>query len=436
MVSSKKTPKPKKRRELYNAPDYCPLRPIIRNQRSYARRRKQDVLLFLVHHRIPITRTDGYKIRRLDGLPEVEEKGYRRPTAAEAAQYFNITRKTTVQAWWTKREKISGDINVTKSYPLKWPALENELVKHFEVARKKNKIVTVHWFRRIYQQIWKRLYPSIPDLFVFSNGWFWRFLRRQGIVRRSITKVATKPPEEIVKVRNAFIQYIRKRSRREDAYQTTVLRSSPPYDPRLPGTWGKPADNWKTDSLRRFPLNLIINLDETPLPFDFLSGYSYDFKGARTIAGRSDRSGWDKRQATIILCIMADGSTPFKPVIFFHGKGTVAKKEKYDDRVDVYFNETAYNNEELFHTWLRDTYQPYVAQHADGNEESLIVMDAASFHKTETILDFIRNYEPPMTTVLIPPGLTSMVQPLDIAVNVKGHAGRGTRWFRVTNSLY
>jgi hypothetical protein len=79
-------------------------------------------------------------------------------------------------------------------------------------------------------------------------------------------------------------------------------------------------------------------LDETPLPFEFLNGYSYDFKGATTMTGRSERSGWDKRQATIILKIMADGSTPFKPVIFFHGKGTLAKREHYDERVEVHFN--------------------------------------------------------------------------------------------------
>jgi hypothetical protein len=110
-----------------------------------------------------------------------------------------------------------------------------------------------------------------------------------------------------MKVTNAFIQYIRKRSRREDAYQTTILRFSPPFD----------SYNWKTDSFQRFPLNLIINLDETPLPFEFLSGYSYDFKGARTRADKFERSGWDKRQPTIILYIMADGSTPFKPVLIF-----------------------------------------------------------------------------------------------------------------------
>jgi hypothetical protein len=171
------------------------------------------------------------------------------------------------------------------------------------------------------------------------------------------------------------------------------------------------------NSLRRFPLDLIINLDETPLPFEFLSGYSYDFKGARIIAGKSDRNGWNKRQAIIIFYIMADGSTPFKPVIIFYGKGTVATCENYDERVEVHFNETAYNNEELFHVWLRDIYQFYVIQQARNNEESLIVMDAALFHKTENILDFIRNSEPPMITAFIPFGLTSLVQLLDTAVN-------------------
>jgi hypothetical protein len=84
----------------------------------------------LVHHRISITRTD-HKPRKLATLPDVEE-GYRRPTAAEAAQYFNIASERTVRTWWENRKKIFGDVNITKSYPLKWPALEDELVKHFE----------------------------------------------------------------------------------------------------------------------------------------------------------------------------------------------------------------------------------------------------------------------------------------------------------------
>jgi hypothetical protein len=75
---------------------------------------------------------------------------------------------------------------------------------------------------------------------------------------------------------------------------------------------------------------------------------------------------------------MANGSTSFKLVLIFYGKGTVAKRESYNDRVDVYFNETAYNTEKLFHRWLQDIYQPWVAQTANAGEESLIVMDVTA----------------------------------------------------------
>jgi hypothetical protein len=88
---------------------------------------------------------------------------------------------------------------------------------------------------------------------------------------------------------------------------------------------------------------------------------------------------------------MADGSIPFKPVVIFHGKRTIAKRENYDERVEVHFNETAYNNEELFHNWLRNTFEPYVVGIIEAGETKLIVMDSASFHKTSSFHSHIRN---------------------------------------------
>jgi hypothetical protein len=329
MATSKNTPKPRKHRELSPSHSYSLPRPVKRVERSYSRRRKQDVLLFLFHHRIPKTLNTSEFIHRssipaftnssriLSGLEDSVEDGFRRPTSKEAAVYFQIASEKTVRKWWESRDRIFGS-KIPRSVVPKWPALEEELIKRFTAARNENKIVTVHWFRRVSQQIWEQLYPHISEVFVFSHGCFWRCLHRHGIVRRRITKVATKTPQAVADVTNCFIQFVRRNSCRESVFASIALRSSPPDDSEF-------TSYWKQSSLCKFPSNLIINLDKIPLPFEFLSGYSYDFKGASTMAGKSERSGWDKRQATIILYIMADGSTPFKPVIIFHGKGTVAK---------------------------------------------------------------------------------------------------------------
>jgi hypothetical protein len=222
--------KSRKRRGLFDTLDYCIPGPVRRLERTYSRRRKQEVLLFLVHHRIPLLRNgiDGFDrpSRVLSGMPDVEEEGFRRPTTVEASDYFLIRNRSTIRDWWLQRDKIFGG-PIPKPYPSKWPVLEKGLMKHFKAARDNNKIVTVHWFRRVSQQIWQRLYPQISEVFVFSNGWFWRFLRRHGIVRRRITKVATKTPAEVVDVANCFIQYIRRNNRREDDPMAMLLRSSP-----------------------------------------------------------------------------------------------------------------------------------------------------------------------------------------------------------------
>jgi hypothetical protein len=76
-----------------------------------------------------------------------------------------------------------------------------------------------------------------------------------------------------------------------------MLRSSPPIaNPLADSPANEAADESiylftpKKTSLRRFPPKLIVNLDEIPLPFEFLSGCTYDWKGVTVVAGKSDRS--------------------------------------------------------------------------------------------------------------------------------------------------
>jgi hypothetical protein len=89
----------------------------------------------------------------------------------------------------------------------------------------------------------------------------------------------------------------------------------------------------------------------------------------------------------LILYIWADGIQRIKPKLIFHSTagptGRIYDKEShlYSPNVTVEFNRTAYNNEELFSQWLEKEYAPVI----DGGEEVLLVMDVASFHKTEAI---------------------------------------------------
>ena len=95
----------------------------------------------------------------------------------------------------------------------------------------------------------------------------------------------------------------------------------------------------------RFRMVMIINLDETPLPFHLGSDSSYNFKGEKTITTRVEKSGWDKRQATVLLIINADGSWLLNPLVIFKGEKDrdLLKKESdlYDPDVLMEFNEKA-----------------------------------------------------------------------------------------------
>ncbi|KAH8800641.1 hypothetical protein F5884DRAFT_862549 [Xylogone sp. PMI_703] len=101
-------------------------------------------------------------------------------------------------------------------------------------------------------------------------------------------------------------------------------------------------------------------MDETPVPFEHLDGYSYDITGSRTVSVHTDRSGWNKRQATLILYIFADEIQRIKPKIIFYGtavpSGQIYAKENhlYHPGVTVEFKLTAYNNEELFMQWIEE----------------------------------------------------------------------------------
>ena len=100
----------------------------------------------------------------------------------------------------------------------------------------------------------------------------------------------------------------------------------------------------KKQDVGKYLLANIANCDQTPLQFEFLSGTTYENKGNKTVWVQSQQSGLDKRQATVHLCIFADGIPRIKPAIIFPGKGQLRdrnKRSKYNKGVTVYFQKKA-----------------------------------------------------------------------------------------------
>jgi len=169
-------------------------------------------------------------------------------------------------------------------------------------------------------------------------------------------------------------------------------------------------DEWglgdKPAAIGRYGLSNIINMDQTPLPFEYLEGQTYNNNGERMIWVQGSQSGWDKRQGTVQLTVCADAAARIKPLAFFRGFGVgggiLKEKERYDSRVVVKCNAKAYANLENFLQWIEEQLVPVL-----DNQPIILALDLFAAHKTQEVLDtFLAN---DITVSLISGGCTSLV---------------------------
>lgn len=193
-----------------------------------------------------------------------------------------------------------------------FPAMEEQLHTEFRELRRKGLKVKAWWFRNRAKQILESS-PS-ANSFKFSEGWFNGFKRRYKISLRRPTNTAQTPPNEKEGAIMAFHKQIRKI--------------------QLSGE----GDGQQEE---KFGLHAIANVDQTPLPFSFTKGPTYETTNSDTVWVRGGQSGLDKRQCTAQLTIFADGEPRVKPFIIFRGKGkriSIKERLQYDKRVMVHFH--------------------------------------------------------------------------------------------------
>lgn len=390
-------------------------KPMKRTEIDWPRRRKLEVLTWL-----------STCVKRIGPEEQIRShwRGVNRvnrtrlPTFKEAAMFWgghkNILSEFTIRDWWNNRNSIL--IMNQKQYRLHsgpheyWPEMEEKLFELFLKARISGKPVYRSWFQRQSNLIIQDLCAENPEIqceahFKFNHHWLHRFCIRWGVSRRRITKQAQRRSSDYQSLTNKFLQFCRRQLVGPSVARLLTQDPGP----------GSLASLMSCSS--RIPPSNILNMDEVPLPYEFNEGYTYDISGNKTISVKTTKSGWDKRKATLILYIFADGKGYLQPKLIFHGTpddqgGQIFQTEGhlYDPDVSVEFNKEAYNNGRLMHKWVVNELLPTL-----GGMDSLLVMDHASFHKTEDVLHSLRQAH--VTPALIPAGCTSILQPLDVAIN-------------------
>jgi len=277
----------------------------------------------------------------------------------------------------------------------RWKELEKALVVAFAERRRAGHIFRRGWFERTAKRLFEEIYPDSFVKFRISQGWFNRFLSRNKITLRIVTNEAQETPAECFTIILNFLCFNRRNSQLRDGSEDILLGVL---------------------SVGRYLLSNIINMNQTPLPWEYLEGRTYEFKGNQTVWAKSRKSGWGKRQATIQLTIFADGIARVKPLMIFCGesksKSAARKREarRYDPRVVVRFNKKAYANTDIILFWLQDLLLPVL-----GTRPTLLVMDLFRSHRSDPVRVCLKDND--ISLSLVPGGCTGLLLPLDVSVN-------------------
>jgi len=269
-------------------------KPHIRIQQSYTREYKIKVLHWWTHEQILEGGSEG------EGF-DSNIRGVRLPFILDVSDRFLLP-ITTLHNWMKNEDKIvngrKGERTSRGSGKYcQWPDLEQILYTRYQKRRQERKPVRRCWLSRQAHQAFQEAYPDQnSEEFTFSTGWFTGFLPRHDISLRFTTNKSQKIPDDYL---NSILQWLQFNQRNSQI---------------------RPETGERLRDVGRYWLDSIVNMDETPLPFKFLDGQTYADRGSKSVQVKVTNSGWDKRQATLVLAVFGSGRQKIKPLIIFRGK--------------------------------------------------------------------------------------------------------------------
>lgn len=149
-------------------------------------------------------------------------------------------------------------------------------------------------------------------------------------------------------------------------------------------------------------------MDETPMAFNLPSNTTVEQRGTKTISILS--TGHERANFTVVLSCLADG-TKLPPVIIF--KLVNVPREEFPNGVIIRANKEGWMNEKEMIWWIENVWSQRARR--GNNPRSLLILDSFTAHKTDAVKQRFR--EKKTNLAMIPGGLTSRLQPLDVSLN-------------------
>lgn len=293
-----------------------------------------------------------------------------------AERHFGVSEKC-VRGWRRQRDQIFACAGTRRSFrgpkQGQYPAVEEAVRKWVGDQRSKSLSVSYEDIECKARAVATELNIARTE-FKISKKWVTNFMKRNGLSLRRRTTVCQKLPDAYEDKLQEFHRYV---------------------------------DDLRTQN--SFMLGQIGNADQTPVWFDMPSRRTVAEKGCRQVNLLT--TGNEHNRFTAMLCCTADGHK-LPPYLVFKRK-TMPKNEQFPPKVIVRVNEKGFFNEETVLEWFRLVWCRRPG--ALLKPRSMLVLDSFRGHITDRVKKSIANEG--CDLVIIPGGLTSVVQPLDVVLN-------------------
>jgi len=315
--------------------------------------------------------------QKLEILNYAERFGYR-----AAGRQYSLA-ESNIRYWKrqeSKLQKMPAGKRANRGKSAQHPQLEEELYAWLCDRRSQGLAVSSTEIRLRASYLCRTKYSD--SNFKASLNWCYRFMKRHSLSIRRRTTIAQKLPEDYEEQLSNFQTYI------------INLRKKNNIDPSRLG-----------------------NADQTPLTFDLPYDTTITHKNSKSVSIRT--TGNEKNRFAVMLGCMADG-TKLPPYVIFKRK--TMPKGDFPRDVVVRVHEKGWMSEKTMKEWLSIVW----GKRPNVRERSALVLDSFRVHRTSYVKEMLKKDNTDL--IIIPGGMTSILQPLDVGVNKPMKTALRARW--------